>query len=75
MSDMTNPPRRRLRLGTIMDHAILIIGVLVMVLPLVMLVQMSSIPDTEIIKRDPDITLTQTRQVAYDVIDMLTCCR
>ncbi len=55
MSDMTNPPRRRLRLGTIMDHAILIIGVLVMVLPLVMLVQMSSIPDTEIIKTGPSL--------------------
>ena len=55
MSDMTNPPRRRLRLGTIMDHAILIIGVLVMVLPLVMLLQMSSIPDTEIIKTGPSL--------------------
>ena len=55
MSDMTNPPRRRLRLGTIMDHAILIVGVLVMVLPLVMLVQMSSIPDTEIIKTGPSL--------------------
>ncbi len=55
MSDMTNPPRRRVRLGTILDHAILIIGVLVMVLPLVMLVQMSSIPDTEIIKTGPSL--------------------
>lgn len=57
MSDMTNPPRRRLRLGTIMDHAILIIGVLVMVLPLVMLLQMSSIPDTEIIKTGPSLRI------------------
>lgn len=40
-----------------MDHAILIMGVLVMVLPLVMLLQMSSIPDTEIIKTGPSLRI------------------
>ena len=49
--------RRLPRLSTVIDHAILIAGSLFMILPLVMLLQMTTIPDTEIIKTGPTLTI------------------
>jgi len=49
--------RRRLRLSTVIDHAILIAGSLFMILPLLMVLQMTTIPDTEIIKTGPTLTI------------------
>ncbi len=49
--------RGRKRLGLIGDHAILIIGVLVMVAPLLMLLQMTSVPDVDILKSGPSLEI------------------
>lgn len=49
--------RRALRMSTVIDHAILIAGSLFMILPLLMLLQMTTIPDTEIIKTGPSLTI------------------
>ncbi|SHJ25872.1 ABC transporter permease subunit [Wenxinia saemankumensis] len=67
MADMTHdtlaaagparPARRRLRLSTIGDHAILIAGALLMVAPLLMLVQMSTVPDAEIMRTGPSLAI------------------
>lgn len=49
--------RRRLRLSMVIDHAVLIAGSLFMMLPLLMVLQMTTIPDTEIIKTGPTLTI------------------
>jgi len=49
--------RRKLRLSTVIDHAVLIAGSLFMVLPLLMVLQMTTIPDTQIIQTGPSLTI------------------
>jgi sn-glycerol 3-phosphate transport system permease protein len=48
---------RGLRPSTVIDHAILIAGSLFMMLPLLMVLQMTTIPDTEIIRTGPTLTI------------------
>ena len=48
---------RKPKLSTVVDHAVLIAGSLFMMLPLIMLLQMTTIPDTEIIKNGPSLTI------------------
>ncbi|CUH60935.1 ABC transporter permease subunit [Thalassobacter stenotrophicus] len=48
---------RKLKLSMIVDHGVLILGSLFMILPLVMLLQMTTIPDTEIIKTGPTLKI------------------
>ena len=66
MADMTDtraiptaatPRRRRLRWGAIADHAVLIAGAFVMMAPLLMLLQMSTVPDAEILKSGPSLRI------------------
>ncbi len=45
------------KLSTVVDHAILIAGSLFMMLPLLMILQMTTIPDTEIISTGPSLTI------------------
>ena len=45
------------KLSTVVDHAVLIAGSLFMMLPLIMLLQMTTIPDTEIIKTGPSLSI------------------
>ena len=45
------------KLSTVVDHAVLIAGSLFMMLPLIMLLQMTTIPDTEIIKTGPSLNI------------------
>ena len=45
------------RLSTIVDHSVLILGSLFMILPLLMLWQMTTIPDTELIKTGPSLAI------------------
>lgn len=49
--------RRRLRSGDILDHAVLIAGALFMLLPLLMVLQMTTVPDVEVIKTGPTLTI------------------
>lgn len=46
---------KRIKLETILDHTVLIIGSLIMILPIVMLLQMASTPDIETIKNGPGL--------------------
>ncbi len=48
---------RKPKLSTVLDHAVLIAGSLFMMLPLLMVLQMTTIPDTEIIKTGPSLTI------------------
>jgi len=48
---------RKPKLSTVIDHAVLIAGSLFMVLPLLMILQMTTIPDTEIIRTGPTLTV------------------
>lgn len=45
------------KLSTVIDHAVLIAGSLFMILPLLMLLQMTTIPDTELIRTGPSLTI------------------
>lgn len=47
----------KLKLSTVLDHAVLIAGSLFMILPLLMLLQMTTVPDTEIIRTGPSLTI------------------
>jgi sn-glycerol 3-phosphate transport system permease protein len=49
--------KRRLRLSTIADHAILIAGSLFMILPVLMLLQMTSMPDLINMKTGPSLQI------------------
>jgi sn-glycerol 3-phosphate transport system permease protein len=51
---MTKP---RLRLSTVVDHAILIAGAAFMILPLLMLLQMTSMPDLVTMKTGPSLSI------------------
>jgi len=48
---------RKPKLSAVADHAVLIAGSLFMMLPLLMLLQMTTIPDTEIIRNGPSLTI------------------
>jgi sn-glycerol 3-phosphate transport system permease protein len=48
---------RKPKLSTVIDHAVLIAGSLFMMLPLLMLLQMTTIPDTELIRTGPSLTI------------------
>ncbi|CRK76414.1 L-arabinose transport system permease protein AraQ [Nereida ignava] len=48
---------RKPKLSTLIDHAVLIAGSLFMMLPLLMVLQMTTIPDTEIIRTGPSLTI------------------
>ena len=54
---MKGPKMRKPKLTTVIDHGILILGSLFMILPLLMLLQMTTIPDTEIIRTGPTLTV------------------
>ena len=49
--------RTRIRLSTIVDHSILVAGSLFMMLPLLMVLQMTTIPDAEIVKTGPTLRI------------------
>ena len=49
--------RRRLRLSDIVDHGVLLLGALFMMLPLLMVLQMTTVPDVEIVKTGPSLTI------------------
>lgn len=49
--------RTRIRLSTIIDHSILVAGSLFMMLPLLMVLQMTTIPDAEIVKTGPTLRI------------------
>lgn len=53
----SEPPRRKRRPGKVVDHAILILGALFMMAPLLMLLQMSTIPDAEIMRTGPSLRI------------------
>jgi sn-glycerol 3-phosphate transport system permease protein len=48
---------RKVKLSAVIDHGVLILGSLFMLLPLLMLLQMTTIPDTEIIRTGPSLTV------------------
>jgi len=48
---------RKPKLSTVIDHIVLIAGSLFMILPLLMLLQMTTIPDTELIRTGPSLTI------------------
>lgn len=48
---------RKIKLSNVVDHGILIIGSLFMILPLLMLLQMSTVPDAEVIKTGPSFKI------------------
>ena len=50
-------PRRRLRWSDVTNHAILIAGALFMMAPILMLVQMSTIPDAQIMQTGPSLAI------------------
>ena len=52
-----SPARRRIRWGIIGDHAILIFGALLMILPLLVVLQLSTVSDVEIIRHGPSLTI------------------
>ncbi len=53
----TQTRKRGIRLSTILDHTILIVGSLFMMLPLLMIFQMTTVPDVEVIKTGPSLTI------------------
>ncbi len=53
----SKPPRRRLRMATVVDHGILIAGSLLMILPVVMLLQMTSMPDVVNMREGPQLAI------------------
>jgi len=50
-------PKRKFRLSTLFDHGILILGALVMILPVAMLLQITSVPDLETMKNGPGLSI------------------
>lgn len=50
-------PRRKFRWTTLGDHLVLIMGVLFMIAPLLMLLQMSTVPDAEIMRIGPSLQI------------------
>ena len=54
---LASHPRRRIRIGVIFDHIILIIGALIMMVPLLMVLQMTTVSDVEILKHGPSLSI------------------
>lgn len=50
-------PRRRIRWSNVADHAILIIGSALMILPVLMLLQMTSVPDAVNMREGPQLAI------------------
>jgi sn-glycerol 3-phosphate transport system permease protein len=50
-------PKRRIRWGRIADHAVLIAGSLFMLVPLLIVMQTTTVPDAEIIKHGPQMKI------------------
>lgn len=48
---------RRIKAGTVFDHLILILGALFMIVPLIMVFQMTTVPDVEVIKTGPSFKI------------------
>ncbi|NIY71246.1 ABC transporter permease subunit [Marivivens donghaensis] len=57
---------KRIKLETILDHTVLIIGSLIMILPIVMLLQMASTPDIETIKNGPGLVFGDQIPVNFE---------
>lgn len=51
------PRRRILRLRSVVDHTVLILGALFMLVPLLMVLQTTTMPDAEIIKHGPQLKI------------------
>jgi len=49
--------KRPIRWSDVGDHAILIAGALIMLVPLLVLIQMASLPDVEVIKTGPTLEI------------------
>ena len=49
--------RRPIKMANIVDHAVLIIGALFMLLPILMVLQLTTVPDAEIIRNGPSLTI------------------
>ncbi len=47
----TTPPRRRIKWSVVTDHVVLILGSLFMLMPMVLLLTTSTLPDSEIVKQ------------------------
>jgi sn-glycerol 3-phosphate transport system permease protein len=50
-------PRRHIRLSDVFDHGILIVGSLFMILPVVMLLQMTTMPDLVNMRTGPSLSI------------------
>lgn len=61
MSDANTAPvrrnRRAFRLSDAMDHAVLILGAMFMLVPLLVVIQMATMPDVEVIKTGPSFQI------------------
>lgn len=61
MSDANTAPvrrnRRGFRLSDAMDHAVLILGAMFMLVPLLVVIQMATMPDVEVIKTGPSFQI------------------
>lgn len=53
----TQKPRKRIRFSTVMDHIVLTLGALFMLVPMLMVFQLSTVPDVEIIQRGPSLNI------------------
>lgn len=53
----TQKPRKRIRFSTVMDHIVLTLGALFMLVPMLMVFQLSTVPDAEIIQRGPSLNI------------------
>ncbi len=53
----SKPPRRRLKMATVVDHAILVAGSALMILPVLMLLQMTSVPDLQNMRNGPGLSI------------------
>lgn len=55
-----------MKLSTVVDHAILISAALLMILPLLMVLQMSTIPDVEVMRTGPSLKIGDQMPVNFD---------
>ena len=58
--------KRRIRWSAVVDHAVLIVGSLFMMLPLLMVLQMTTVPDVEVIKTGPSLTIGDQLPVNFE---------
>ena len=62
----TQTHRKPIRISTIFDHAVLIIGALVMILPVLMLLQTASTSDLETMKNGPGLVIGDQLPVNFE---------